>query len=173
MDGFLNVSKILEEIDSPANTIAADFGCGSGGWVFPLAKLLVDGKVFAIDVLEEPLSALKSRAQMENLLNIETIRADVEKIDGSKLGVSSVNLVLMTNLLFECKYKNKVFEEAKRVLKPQGRILVVDWRKDAAFGPKTGRVSADQVKEIAKKSDFKFEKKFDAGKYHYALIFKK
>ena len=171
--GFVDIQKILEEIDLPANAIAADFGCGSGGWVIPLAKLLVDGKVFAIDVLEEPLSALKSRTQMESLLNIETIRADVEKINGSTLGVSSVDLVLMTNLLFECKYKNKVFEEAKRVLKPQGRVLVVDWRKDAVFGPKTGRISAEQAKETAKKSEFNFEKKLNAGKYHYALIFKK
>ena len=82
MEGFIHIEKILDEIDLPANTIAADFGCGSGGWVIPLAKLLVDGRVFAIDVLEEPLSALKSRTQMENLLNIETIRADVEKQDG-------------------------------------------------------------------------------------------
>ena len=170
---FVDIPKILDEIDLPANSVVADFGCGSGGWVIPLAKLLVDGRVFAIDVLEEPLSALKSRAQMENLSNIETVRADVEKVNVSSLGVSSVDLVLMTNLLFECKYKNKVFEEAKRVLKPQGKILVVDWRKDAAFGPKTGRISAEQVKEVAEKSEFKFEKEIDAGKYHYALIFKK
>ena len=170
---FVDIPKILEELDSPANSVATDFGCGSGGWVIPLAKLLVDGRVFAIDVLEEPLSALKSRAQMENLSNIETVRADVEKVNGSSLGVSSVDLVLMTNLLFECKYRNKVFDEAKRVLKPQGRILVVDWRKDATFGPEKGRVSAEQVKEIADKSEFKFEKEIDAGKYHYALIFKK
>lgn len=170
---FLNIEKILDEVDLSANTIVADFGCGSGGWVISLAKLLVDGRVFAIDVLEEPLSALKSRAQTENLLNLETIRADVESKDGSGLGVSSVDMVLMTNLLFECKYKNKVFEEAKKVLKSGGRILVVDWRKDAVFGPEKGRISAEQVKELADKIEFKFVKEIDAGKYHYALIFKK
>ncbi len=173
MEGFLKIEEILEEVDLSANTVVADFGCGSGGWVIPLAKLLVDGRVFAIDVLEEPLSALKSRAQTENLLNLKTIRADVESKDGSGLGVSSVDMVLMTNLLFECKYKNKVFEEAKKVLKSGGRILVVDWRKDAVFGPQKGRISAEQVKETAKKLQLKFIKEIDAGKYHYALVFKK
>jgi cyclopropane fatty-acyl-phospholipid synthase-like methyltransferase len=63
MEGFLKIQEILDEVDLSANTVVADFGCGSGGWVIPLAKLLVDGRVFAIDVLEEPLSALKSRAK--------------------------------------------------------------------------------------------------------------
>ena len=47
--------------------IAADFGCGSGGWAIPLAKKLEEGKVYAIDILEEPLSALRARAKLEKI----------------------------------------------------------------------------------------------------------
>ena len=94
---------------------AADFGSGSGGWVLPLAKILEDGKVYAIDILEEPLSALRSRAKTLKIENIETIKSDVEKT--SKLSSGSCDLVLLTNLFFQVEKKEEVLEEAKKVLK--------------------------------------------------------
>jgi len=79
-------------------------------------------------------------------------------------------LVLMTNLLFECEDKKAVFQEAKRVLKPGGRILVVDWQKDNPFTKKIEKVSFGEIKKIAKALNLKLEKEFPAGTYHYALI---
>src|SRR4030042_3324590 len=112
---FLNPEKVLEKLDWKEDMTAVDFGCGSGGWVTPLAKKLENGKVLSLDILEEPLSALRAKAKLFKLENIETIKADVEK--GTSLANESQDLVLITNLLFECKDKNKVLEEAKRALK--------------------------------------------------------
>ena len=151
--------------------VAADFGSGSGGWAIPLAKKLEEGKVYAIDILEEPLSALRAKTKLEKIFNIETIKSDVEK--GSKLFNESCDFVLMTNLLFQCEDKKKVIEEGKRVLKPGGKILVVDWKLDASLGPKESRVSAEEVKKIAEEIDLKLEKEFEAGSYHYGLVFLK
>jgi len=165
---FLNPFKILNLLDLKENFIAADFGSGSGGWAIPLAKGLENGKVYAIDILEEPLSALKSRAKFEKVLNIETIKSDIEKT--SKLFKDYCDLVLMTNLLFEVEDKTKVLEEGKRVLKEGGKILIVDWKKEAPLGPKEGRISAKEVKELAKKTGLKLEKEFEASIYHWGLI---
>lgn len=151
--------------------VAADFGSGSGGWAFPLAKKLEEGKVYSIDILEEPLSALRAKAKLEKIFNIETIKSNVEK--GSKLFNESCDLVLMTNLLFQCEDKKKVIEEGKRVLKPGGKILVVDWKLDATLGPEKGRVSPEEVKETALDLNLRIEKEFEAGSYHYGLVFLK
>jgi len=148
--------------------VAADFGSGSGGWAFPLAKKLEEGKVYSIDILEEPLSALRAKAKLEKIFNIETIKSNVEK--GSKLFNESCDLVLMTNLLFQCEDKKKVIEEGKRVLKPGGKILVVDWKLDATLGPEKGRVSPEEVKETALDLNLRIEKEFEAGIYHWGLI---
>jgi ubiquinone/menaquinone biosynthesis C-methylase UbiE len=168
MEGFLNPNEVLKQLKLKETMIAADFGCGSGGWVIPLAKKLEDGKVYAIDILEEPLSALKSKAKLEKLSNIETIQADIER--GIPLTSASVDLVLMTNLLFECEDKKRVLSEGKRVLKPGGRILIVDWLKDNPLTPEIEKVSFDEIKKIAKELDLKLEKEFTAGIYHYGLI---
>ncbi len=171
MEEFLNPSKILDELDLKEDMVAADFGSGSGGWAIPLAKRLEEGKVYAIDILEEPLSALESRAKLQKILNIETIRADVES--GTKLLSESCDLVLMTNLLFQCEDKKGVMAEGKRVLKKGAKLFVVDWKQDALLGPREGRVSADDVKKIAEDLGSKMAKESSAGSHHYGLIFEK
>lgn len=173
MDGFLNPEKVLKKLKLKSDMKAADFGSGSGGWVIPLAYKLKEGRVYAIDILEEPLSALKSKVDIEKISNIDIIQSSVENEKGSTLSESSCDLVLMTNLLFEVENKEKVFGEAKRVLKKGGQILVVDWLKNAVLGPKRGRISAEEVKKIAKKPGFKFKKEFRASAYHWGLIFEK
>jgi len=173
MEGFLKPEEVLNQLDLKEDMIAADFGSGSGGWAIPLAKILKEGKVYAIDVLEEPLSALKSKAELNNISNIETVRSDLESKNGSKIKDNFLDLVLMTNLLFEIENKKEVLAEGKRVLKKGGKILVVDWEPGASLGPKEGRVSAEEVKKVAKDLGLKMEKEIEAGSYHYSLVFTK
>jgi ubiquinone/menaquinone biosynthesis C-methylase UbiE len=167
---FLNPQKILGLLEIEATYTAADFGSGSGGWVVPLAKMLTRGKVYAVDILEEPLSALKSKLKIEKLSNVETVKANVEK--NSRLLSGSCDLVLMTNLLFEVDDKTRAFEEAKRVMKPGAKLLIVDWKKDAPLSPATS-VSPDKIREKAEQAGFILEKEIEAGFYHWGLIFKK
>jgi len=171
MEGFLNPNEVLNQLKLLGEMIAADFGSGSGGWAIPLAQRLKFGKVYAIDILEEPLSALKSKAEIQKVYNIETINSNVEK--GIKLPDLSCDLVLLTNLLFQIEDKKRVLTEAKRVLKKGGKILVVDWLPEALQGPREGRVSPDEVKKMAEDLNLKLEKEFKAGVFHYGLIFTK
>lgn len=170
MDGFLNPAEVLKKIKLKESMIAADFGSGSGGWVIPLAKILEDGRVYAIDILNEPLSALKMKASVQKLSNIIFIKSDIESPKGSTLHDSSCDLVLMTNLLFECKDIKSVLEEGKRVLNPGGIILVVDWKIDAVLGPKEGRISAQEIEKAAVEVGLSLEKEFDASAFHYGLV---
>ena len=105
----------------------------------PLARELKAGMVYAIDVLEEAISALNGKISAQQIFNIKTMLGDVEK--GVKIKDAYFDLVLMTNLLFQVDDKHFVLEEAKRVLKPNGMVLVIDWKKDAPVGSKEGRVS--------------------------------
>lgn len=151
---------------------AADFGSGAGGWTIPLAKKLEEGRVFAVDIQEEPLSALESRAKIQGISNIRKIIANVEERIPGLTGFSC-DLVLITDLLFQVDDKKGVFKEAKRILKPGGRILVVEWIPGVSLGPKEGAPSKEEVKEIAQKLGLLLEKEFKAGDYHYGLVFKK
>jgi len=171
MEGFLNPEDVLKQLKLKKDMTAADFGSGSGGWAIPLAKKLEEGKVYAIDILEEPLSALRSKALLEKVFNIKLILADVEKdIDLPK---ESLDIILMTNLLFQVDDKKKVLEQGKKFLKKGGKILIVDWEQSALLGPKEGRVSSEEIKILASEIGLKLENEFPAGSQHYGLIFTK
>ncbi|MDI6883113.1 MAG: class I SAM-dependent methyltransferase [Patescibacteria group bacterium] len=167
---FVNPIEVLNQLELKKDMTAADFGSGAGGWTIPLAKILEKGYVFAVDIQEEPLSALGGKAKSQNILNIKKIIANVEERI-PQIPAFSCDLVLMTDFLFQIEEKEAVFQEAKRILKPGGKILVVEWKPEASLGPKEGKVSQEEVKEIAKNLGFNLEKEFKAGDYHYGLIF--
>ncbi len=168
MEGFLNPNQVLNELSIKDDMTGADFGCGSGGWVIPLAKKLESGRVYAVDILSEPLSALRVKVKLAKLFNIEIIKADIEK--GTDIVQESCDLILLTNLLFQCQNKKKILEEAKRVLKRGGEILVVDWKENASLGPQGKRVSPKEVKKIALDISLKTKKEFEAGPFHFGLV---
>jgi len=170
---FLNPEEVLNQLELKADMVAAEFGCGSGGFSIPLAKKLDEGLVYALDIQKISLSALKSRSLLENITNIRIICCDLEKPRGSTLSDSSLDLVLIPNVLFQVEDKNAIILEAKRVLKNKGKLVIIDWDPKAIQGPVEGRVSEAKMKETAEKKGFSFEKELDVGKYHYGLVFTK
>jgi len=172
VSSFINPRQIINgHLELTRDALVADFGCGSGEWAVALAEMCEDGKIYAIDLLDEPLSVVRRKARDKNLQNIEIVKADVEK-KITRLLANSLNLVLMTNLLFQVEDKKPVLVEAKRVLKPGGRLLVIDWSPEAAIGPDK-KLSPQELKELAKAEGFLQKSEFDAGGFHYGLIFEK
>lgn len=168
MPDFLNPESVLKQLDLQSSMIAADFGCGSGGWTIPLAKILSEGRIFAVDMIEGPTRVLNSSAKAAKIMNIQTMVSDVEK--GTKILDNYCDLVLLTNVLFQCKDKKKVLNEAKRVLRQGGKILVVEWKKSASFGPRERSITPETIKTIAQELGLAIEKEFEAGTYHYGLV---
>ncbi len=172
--GFMNPDRIINELGIKSGMVVADFGCGAGYFAIPIARLVKNsGKVYAIDVLNSALEAVSSKARLYGLLNIELVRANIEVVGGSKLKDKSVDLVILANVLFQCKDYDSVFCEAKRVLKSDGRIVVIDWiPRKTPLGPKFEHcLSENEVKKISVRNGLKLVRKIDAGSHHYGMIF--
>jgi ubiquinone/menaquinone biosynthesis C-methylase UbiE len=171
---FIEPEEVLNQIKLEPEMVVADFGAGGGGWTIPIAKIVDEGKVFALDILEEPLSVLKRKAEAEDLFNIQTKLVNLEKPEGSKIRAESVDFVIISNILFQADNKKAILKEAKRILKESGNILIIDWIKHDKFGPKEGEaISQEELEKIAKEMGLKIVEELDGGDYHYALLFKK
>ncbi len=155
---FINPKKILDKLELSNNLIAADFGCGSGGFSIPLANILKKGKVYAIDVQKEALSSLLSHS---NVSNIKVIHCDIER--GVKIKDNEVDIVILANILHQAEDKKKIISEAKRVLKEDGVILIVDWIKGLAS------VDKQEILDL----DLKLKEEIEVGEDHFALVFNK
>lgn len=176
--GFLNPDRVVEELKITPGMKIADFGCGSGYLAFELAKKTgPEGKVYAIDVLTSALESVRSQTKLRGIYNIEPIRANLEILGSSKLADESCDMVVMANILFQTQEKAGVISEANRVLKSGGAMIFLEWRPDAKIGPPSAglAVSAESVKKIVKelKLNLTLEREFEAGSYHYGLIFRK
>ncbi|MCK5466178.1 methyltransferase domain-containing protein [Candidatus Parcubacteria bacterium] len=173
--GFMNPDKIVEELNIKSGMIVADFGCGAGYFTIPIAKKIKNsGKIYAIDVLNESLENVLSKAKLYDLLNVKTVRANIEMIGGSKIDNASVDLVILANILFQCNDHNSVLTEAKRILKDSGSIVIIDWiPKKVPLGPKYEHcLSEENIKKLSIKNGLKVVKKIDTGNQHYGMVLK-
>ena len=173
--GFMNPDKIVGKLNIKSGMIVADFGCGAGYFTIPIAKIIKNsGKIYAIDVLNEALESVLSKAKLYDLLNVKTVRANIEVIGGSKIESNSVDLVILANILFQCNDYDSVLGETKRILKKDGSVVIVDWiPKKVPLGPKYEHcLSEENIKKLAIKNGLKVVRKIDAGNQHYGMVLK-
>lgn len=168
--------QMLEACHLQMSDTVADFGAGSGFMAKALSSIVTNGNVFAIEINRDLVSRIDHEAKDNGLKNLHPMWGDIEIIGGSKLADESVDFVVLSNILFQLDDKNGALKEAYRVLKPGGRILVVDWSESfAGLGPTNQRVfSKEQAETLMSKDGFtKLSDNLPAGEHHYAIIFKK
>lgn len=154
----------------------ADFGAGSGAYVLAIAAQLENsGKVYAVDIQKDLLRRIHNEAAKHGYTNVEILWGDLEAPQGSKLADKSLDLVVISNLLFQLEDKRAVFEEGKRILKSGGRLAVIDWSdRFGGMGPTSNDVvTKEAALTLARESGLTFQKEFPAGKHHYGLVFRK
>ena len=168
---FLSPVQIVENLNLRRGDTVADFGCGSGAYVFAVSKIVGDrGKVYAVDIHKEILDKINREAEKMNLINIDTLLADIEK--NVQIESLSCDAILLSNVLGQIKDFNNLLSEIKRILKPGGILLVVDWKKmdHPILNKRENIVPEEKIIAILAKSDFFIKKHLPAGEYHYAFI---
>ena len=170
---FTNPEENIKHLELKAGEKAADFGAGSGAYTMTAAAMVGDkGKVYAIDVQKEMLTRLSALAQDKGLSNVEVIWGDLDRLGGSKIVAQSVDAVIMSNILFQSEDKQTIVLEAKRLLKPEGRALIIDWKESfGGLGPASSQVvSAAEGRKIMTEAGFNVVKEFNAGEHHWGLL---
>lgn len=174
---LLDPQKIWQEAEIAERQTVADLGCGGvGHFVIPAARLVgEDGTVYAVDILKSVLQNVASRARLEGYKNVKTVWSNLEVPGATKVADKSLNAATLINILFQSKGHEEILREAKRMLKGEGTLVIVDWKKESKpFGPPTvDRVNPNELKKKAIKVGFSFVKEFEAGPYHFGLVFVK
>jgi len=160
----------LEKLGLLSEDVVADVGCGIGYFTIPAADLISPtNKVFALDTSEEMLSEVERKISINEISNIVLVNSSEYDF---KLPDESVSFVLMINILHEVDNKEMFLKEAVRILKPAGRIAVIDWEKrDTGMGPSVDhRVEKIKAKEMIVKSGMEVVKDFPIADIFYAIV---
>ena len=98
---FSDPEQILRQFSFGNDWHVADFGAGSGAYVFAAARRLSDGKVYAVDINRGLIERIKKDAGERGFKNVEVFWGDVEDLGGSKLKDASMDAVIVANVLFQ------------------------------------------------------------------------
>lgn len=151
-----------------------DFGAGTGHYSRAAAGVIgVDGRVYAVDIQEDVLKHLKLNTHEYHRGTIETVWGDIEKVGGSHLREKSLDAVILANVLFQIDDRQGLLAEIKRVLKPGGKLLVVDWAGSfGGMGPAKEQVVLEQdAEKLFTDAGFAKLKSYRSGSHHYGILF--
>jgi len=101
-----------------------DLGSGAGFDCFLASKKVgPNGRVIGVDMTEKMVEKAKALAEKHGYANVEFRLGDIESLpveDGS------VDVIISNCVINLAPDKSKVFEEARRVLKARGRLVLSD-----------------------------------------------
>lgn len=174
---LLDVNFILKKAQLSDKMKIANLGCGaSGHFVFPCSAIVgKKGKVYAVDILKTILERISRQAKQENYQNIETVWSNLEIFNATKIETASLDQAYLINILYQSHRRADILRESIRMVKKDGKILVIEWKNIASpIGPEVEeRVKQSLLEDAAKKLGLRLDEEFEAGQYHYGLIFTK
>ncbi len=151
-----------------------DFGAGTGHYSRAMAPIVGhSGKVYAVDIQQDILTHVKRNTHTHHESIITTVWGDIEKVGGTHLRDASLDAVVLANTLFQVTSRDTLFTELRRVLKPGGKLLVVDWAGSyGGMGPAPEQViSEHKAEDLVIGAGFHKVKSFRAGAHHYGILF--
>ena len=123
------VEVIVQRIAPKVGEIIADLGAGVGYLSIPLAD--EGATVIALDLQQDMLDGLRERDN--GLGRIRLVRATLPEIP---LPDASLDRAVMVNVFHEVEDKGRLVKEMVRVLRPSGRVSLVDWQaRETERGP--------------------------------------
>ncbi|MEO5928134.1 MAG: methyltransferase domain-containing protein [Patescibacteria group bacterium] len=172
---LVNPFKLLERVGISAEMRVADLGCGAlGHFVFPAAQLVgPKGVVYAVDIQRAVLEQVEKTAKSEQMFNIKCVWSDIDVYGATRIDPGSLDLTLLINNLYLSQNRPQLVREMARLTRPEARLVVVEWKTiSTPIGPPVAqRISHDDAKAALVSPFFKLADEFEAGPYHYGLIY--
>ena len=138
-DGENKVADYLKELS--IDKVVLDAGCGTGKFL-PIIEN-VASKYIGIDLSNEQLIKAKDKSSGNSLF----INSSLEKIE---LDNNSVDLIISTWVLgtiTDIEERNRCLDELKRILKPNGKIILVENDENSEFEEIRNRTSDSRTRD--------------------------
>ncbi len=169
------ISLMVKSLRLKPGMIAADIGAGSGRISLMMADYVQDqGKVFAVDIQQEMLDLIADKMTRLNVKNVELVKG-TEK--SPELTAESVDLALMVDVYHEFAFPYEMMLEIAGALKPGGRVVFVEFRKEDVDVPikLVHKMTEAQVKREMSHPEFRLKWKETIGvlPWQHIIVFEK
>lgn len=151
------LTLLVDSLGLEPGMVVADIGAGSGIISAMIAdRIGADGTVLAVDIQQEMLDALAERCKMSGISNVRGILGTIKS---PKLEPASVDLAIMVDVYHEFNFPYEMLQEIATSLKPGGRVVFVEYRKEDPLVPikEVHKMSEAQVKREAGQPEFRLK----------------
>jgi ubiquinone/menaquinone biosynthesis C-methylase UbiE len=147
--GFLAIRDRIVELAEPRrDDLVVDLGAGTGLLARALAPRVHE--VVAVDLSERMLARLDDEVAADGLYNVETVVGDLRRLP---LEDESATLVV-SNYAFHHLHdtgKELALAEARRILRPGGRLVICDMMFSLSLGTRDRRLVRQKVVAMLKR----------------------
>jgi ubiquinone/menaquinone biosynthesis C-methylase UbiE len=167
-----NPEVTLKSVGLSAGMVFVDVGCGDGFFTIPAAQLVdEEGAVYAVDIDASAIESLRDKAAEKGLKNVT---AKVGEAEETVFCEECADMVFYGRVLHDFKDPARVLCNAKRMLKPTGTLVDLDWKKKPTLlGPPVRiRFSEEQAAGLIKAAGFTVESVKSAGRNFYIVTAK-
>ena len=163
--------RMLASLDIKKGAVVADVGAGVGYHVWRLSEIVgPTGKVIGEDIQPEMLRMLKRNIDDRKLRNVEIVLGTPSD---PKLPENSLDLVLMVDVYHEFDDPIAMMGHIRKALKPDGRIVLVEFRKEDPNVPiqPLHKMSVLEVRSELESMGFRFQKVLTFLPWQHILFF--
>ena len=147
----------------------ADVGAGTGYLSRRMADAIgAQGKVYAVDVQPEMIGKLKNLSK-----NHPTIKPILSDVNNVKLPANSVDLAIMVDVYHELEYPREVVQSILAALKPNGRLVLVEYRAEDDSVPikQTHKMTEAQVIKELTALPLQWQKTINSLPWQHVIVF--
>lgn len=170
---FTNPQETLRELGLQPGMEVADLGAGGGHYTMAAARIVGEtGHVCAVEIQKDLVAKLKNEADQAGLSHVDVVWSDLEKLHGSTLADNSVEVVIVSNVLFQAQDKSTLLAEAYRILRPSGKLLLIDWSDThGGLGPQNDHlISREEAAKLAEAAGFKVGGNITTSAHHWGVV---
>lgn len=167
-----NSSRLLQNMAFDAYDTIADIGAGSGYHVFKMAVLAKKGHIYAVDIQDEMLEAVKKKKESLPQENVTPVKGS-EK--GINLPENSIDKALMVDVYHEFEYPVEMIASIREALKPNGKLYLIEYRGEDDSVPikRLHKMTEAQAVKEMKAAGMKLERNIDNLPWQHCMIFVK
>lgn len=167
-DAWQKPDQVLASLKLEATDKVADIGAGTGYFSVLLAKMVPEGKVFAVDTEADMVNYLLQLTKDKKLSNLFPIKA---KPNNPNLP-EKVNLVLIVDTLHHIDSRVHYLASLKSKLLAHARLVIVDFNQSSKVGPPLEhRLLKQTVIDELKAAGYQLVEDLDYLPNQYFLIF--
>jgi ubiquinone/menaquinone biosynthesis C-methylase UbiE len=172
-DEWQQPDKIMDALGIYDGNRVADVATGGGWFTIRLARRVgPNGRVYAEDINPIMIESVQHKTEREGLRNVETI---LGRTSDPHLP-SGLQAALIVDSYFYLEDPIGVLRNTAAALAPNGRLGIVDFKKDGAGGPGPEldrRIDPDVIVRAAAAAGLKLRSHETFLRYQYLLVFGK